>query len=153
MEWVEGWSVREVLGGGAEGEEEEDGELEMREVEGTRTPAEEVMEQLGLSVGELRRIVRKEAPLTSLWSGTAIHAAELMTSIGTALAKLHTAQIIHGDLTTSNMMLRPKPNSQPNYELVRLPFSPFSTFCPPLLMKFTHSRSSSTLASRPCPTS
>jgi TP53 regulating kinase-like protein len=60
MEWVEGWSVREVLGGGAEGEEEEDGEdgeMEMVEVEGTRTPAEEVMEQLGLSVGELRGIV------------------------------------------------------------------------------------------------
>jgi hypothetical protein len=58
MEWVEGWSVREVLGGGAEGEEEEEeegGELEMTEMEGTRTPAEEVMEQLGLSVGELRR--------------------------------------------------------------------------------------------------
>jgi len=29
-----------------------------------------------------------------------------MTSIGETLAMLHTAQIIHGDLTTSNMMLR-----------------------------------------------
>jgi TP53 regulating kinase-like protein len=37
-----------------------------------------------------------------------------MTSIGQTLAMLHTAQIIHGDLTTSNMMLRPlRPLSSP----------------------------------------
>ena len=30
----------------------------------------------------------------------------LMTLIGTEIAKMHLADIIHGDLTTSNMMLR-----------------------------------------------
>lgn len=29
-----------------------------------------------------------------------------MTLIGTEIAKMHLADIIHGDLTTSNMMLR-----------------------------------------------
>lgn len=50
-----------------------------------------------------------------------------MASIGTILAKLHATTIIHGDLTTSNMMLRLTPNSpsgQP-YEIVsyHVPFS------------------------------
>ena len=40
---------------------------------------------------------------------------DLMTSIGQTLSMLHTAQIIHGDLTTSNMMLRPlRPLCSPN---------------------------------------
>lgn len=31
---------------------------------------------------------------------------ELMTLIGIEIAKMHLAELIHGDLTTSNMMLR-----------------------------------------------
>ncbi|KAJ3083817.1 Serine/threonine protein kinase [Rhizoclosmatium globosum] len=31
---------------------------------------------------------------------------EISTKIGTSLAKLHNADVVHGDLTTSNMMLR-----------------------------------------------
>ncbi len=58
MEWVEGFSVREVLGGGAEGEIEEElreGEVEVEaEEEEGPSPAEQIMEQLGLSVGEFR---------------------------------------------------------------------------------------------------
>lgn len=32
---------------------------------------------------------------------------DLMEKIGSGIAKMHMADIIHGDLTTSNMMLRP----------------------------------------------
>ena len=32
--------------------------------------------------------------------------AEVMTMIGEQIGKLHKADVIHGDLTTSNMMLR-----------------------------------------------
>jgi TP53 regulating kinase-like protein len=43
-----------------------------------------------------------------------------MVSIGTILAQLHGTGIIHGDLTTSNMMLRLTPNSPSgkSYEIV-----------------------------------
>lgn len=43
-----------------------------------------------------------------------------MQAIGTALAKMHGNLIVHGDLTTSNMMLRPLPGQTPNFELVSL---------------------------------
>jgi TP53 regulating kinase-like protein len=45
---------------------------------------------------------------------------DLMRSIGTILAQLHSTGIIHGDLTTSNMMLRLTPNSSSGrpYEIV-----------------------------------
>lgn len=45
-----------------------------------------------------------------------------MTTIGQTLASLHTAQIIHGDLTTSNMMLRPSPSTSKGYEIVLIDF-------------------------------
>jgi hypothetical protein len=44
-----------------------------------------------------------------------------MEAIGTALAKMHANSIVHGDLTTSNMMLRPLPGQSPNFELVSVP--------------------------------
>ena len=51
----------------------------------------------------------------------------LMRMIGGEIAKMHLADVIHGDLTTSNMMLRhpasftaPSPNS-PRTQLVRPP--------------------------------
>lgn len=75
LELIAGKSVREWLGGGAEGEDEalidEGG-------------AEE--EQAVLSENDQ---------------------AKLMRLIGKQLAIMHVADIIHGDLTTSNMMLRP----------------------------------------------
>ena len=44
-----------------------------------------------------------------------------MTLIGAEIAKMHLVNIIHGDLTTSNMMLRRRPpNSHPPAEIVRL---------------------------------
>lgn len=33
---------------------------------------------------------------------------ELMEGVGSAVGKMHAAGIVHGDLTTSNLMLRPK---------------------------------------------
>jgi hypothetical protein len=51
-----------------------------------------------------------------------------MRSIGAILAQLHGTGIIHGDLTTSNMMLRLTPNSPSGkpYEIV-------SYYCPSLI--------------------
>ena len=50
-----------------------------------------------------------------------------MRMIGEEIAKMHLADVVHGDLTTSNMMLRhpasftaPSPNS-PRTQLVRPP--------------------------------
>ncbi|EDR02472.1 uncharacterized protein LACBIDRAFT_253889, partial [Laccaria bicolor S238N-H82] len=46
----------------------------------------------------------------------------LMSLIGIEIAKIHLADVVHGDLTTSNMMLRlPKPN-QSTTELVLIDF-------------------------------
>jgi TP53 regulating kinase-like protein len=50
------------------------------------------------------------------------HVEQLMTSIGKTLSTLHLAQIIHGDLTTSNMMLRPAPTRPEGYEIVLIDF-------------------------------
>lgn len=107
IERVEGWSLREVLGGGAEGEVEIDAADEVErevgdEVAETTQEAEEVHESEGLAA--LTRIgVTKE---------------DLMASVGTELARLHAAGIIHGDLTTSNMMVRLTPNASAPFEIV-----------------------------------
>ena len=45
---------------------------------------------------------------------------ELMALIGTEVAKMHQADIIHGDLTTSNMMLRRSGATHPTVDIVRL---------------------------------
>jgi hypothetical protein len=54
-----------------------------------------------------------------------------MRSIGAILAQLHGTGIIHGDLTTSNMMLRLTPNSPSGkpYEIV-------SYYCPSLIQAY-----------------
>ena len=50
-----------------------------------------------------------------------------MYAIGAALADMHCAEVVHGDLTTSNMMLRPR---GAGHELVLIDFglSSMSTF-------------------------
>jgi TP53 regulating kinase-like protein len=55
--------------------------------------------------------------------GDADEIEDLMRSIGAILAQLHGTGIIHGDLTTSNMMLRLTPNSPSGkpYEIVSSP--------------------------------
>ncbi|KAG7531576.1 hypothetical protein FFLO_04235 [Filobasidium floriforme] len=102
MEWIDGWSVREVLGGGAEGEEadpelEDEGEVDEEKAR-RRKEAEGALASLGITI------------------------EQLMTSIGKTLSTLHLAQIIHGDLTTSNMMLRPAPTRSAGYEIVLIDF-------------------------------
>jgi TP53 regulating kinase-like protein len=51
-----------------------------------------------------------------------------MSAIGAALARLHSTTIIHGDLTTSNMMVRLTPDATEPYEIVSLTSSSH-TFC------------------------
>lgn len=48
-----------------------------------------------------------------------------MHLIGEQIAKLHAADIIHGDLTTSNMMIRMSSDSVPTAEMVGLPADPY----------------------------
>lgn len=106
MEKVEGWSIREVLGGGAEGEAQEEDEEELADEERSTTdPTAPVDDEESEGTVALRNAGRT--------------VEDLMSSIGSALAKLHSTNIIHGDLTTSNMMLRltPRHPSDP-YEIV-----------------------------------
>lgn len=101
LEKVPGWSVRELLGGGAEGE------LEVEQVDEVELPAEVAK----LSVDEAAEEVEDSEGLKALKAqGKTVE--DLMRSIGSALGKLHAASITHGDLTTSNMMLSPTPSGE-----------------------------------------
>ncbi|KAH9987063.1 kinase-like domain-containing protein [Russula vinacea] len=80
IEWVNGRSIRFLLGSGDEGEEADGNE------DGVVVVDEEPLAEYG---------VTKEA---------------LMIMVGTEIAKMHLADIVHGDLTTSNMMLRHPPS-------------------------------------------
>jgi len=79
LELIEGRSVRELLGGGSEGDELE------------KSPSEN---ELAVE-GEGSELSEKDA-------------IQLMKLIGEQIAKMHLAHVIHGDLTTSNMMARKK---------------------------------------------
>ncbi|ORY90228.1 hypothetical protein BCR35DRAFT_299817 [Leucosporidium creatinivorum] len=100
MEWIEGWSVREVLGGGQEGDElpDEDGEEEEEE-------PDDVQEML---------------------KGLGVDHDSLLQAVGAEIAKMHLAEVIHGDLTTSNMMVRLLPTraspNDPLFEVVLIDF-------------------------------
>lgn len=132
MERIEGWSVREILGGGAEGEVEVIEEQEIEEEASNKvgvTPVREepeepeneglkVLKKLGVTQGELSSII----PVRK--SSTKSMIEHLMRSIGAALARLHKTMIIHGDLTTSNMMVRLTPGGSGPYEIVRLSYRP-----------------------------
>lgn len=78
LELVPGKSVREWLGGGAEGEDE----LIVDEADAD-------------TEGDEEAVMSEDDQI------------KLMRLIGKQLAIMHEADIIHGDLTTSNMMLRP----------------------------------------------
>jgi len=73
LEWIEGATVRRILGDDSEATSEE---------ASSKENLEELLGQYGLTPDAL------------------------MQKIGAALVKMHAADIIHGDLTTSNMMLR-----------------------------------------------
>ena len=117
IEWIDGMSVRKLLPGGAEDEgadfvEEVDEEEEEEE-------APDPLIEFGLTVGEH---VASDRTIRLTMS-----VDELMGYIGTEIAKMHLVDVVHGDLTTSNMMLRRGKKG----DLVRVP-----TRCPSAL---THS--------------
>ncbi|EJT98136.1 hypothetical protein DACRYDRAFT_57900, partial [Dacryopinax primogenitus] len=97
VEWIEGASVRQVLGGGAEAED--DNEEEEEDVPSEES--ERMLREFGITRDEIMRL------------------------IGLEISKMHKADIVHGDLTTSNMMLRllsPPPATGPASELVMIDF-------------------------------
>jgi len=83
IERIDGPSVRAVLGGGADADEEENSAEE-----GISTETEQP---------------RWDDYLVKHGTGP----EAVMSLIGRELAKMHAVDIVHGDLTTSNMMLRP----------------------------------------------
>ena len=116
MEWIEGHgSVREVLGGLPE--EDEEGELsDSGEDEGQDENAEQAQHGPESIAERLRRLSLDEGGQFSLAHQPEPHrcaadvhttrADTIMTSIGRSIASMHAIDVIHGDLTTSNMLLR-----------------------------------------------
>ncbi|KAK7696441.1 hypothetical protein QCA50_001098 [Cerrena zonata] len=98
IQWIDGQSIRFLLGGGAEGEEE----VEEVDDDGFEEDATESNEDS-----------LKEYNITQ---------DDTMQLIGKEIAKMHKADIIHGDLTTSNMMLRRPSASDQVPELVLIDF-------------------------------
>lgn len=113
LEWIDGHSVRRLLPDGSdEGTTEEDGADDDRKMQSS---AEDLLNDYKISVGMSIAPSLFECSECSLLD-------DLMTLIGNEIAKMHRADVIHGDLTTSNMMLRrPAPNHQA--DLVSLPFA------------------------------
>jgi TP53 regulating kinase-like protein len=82
IEWIDGKSVRQLLPGGAELED----------------------------INELEEVDENEIGSADPIADYGVSRDTLMDMIGVEIAKMHLADIIHGDLTTSNMMLRKKTN-------------------------------------------
>ncbi|GAA5846241.1 hypothetical protein JCM3766R1_000762 [Sporobolomyces carnicolor] len=103
VEWIEGWSVREVLGGG----QEEDGlpepadSEEMQDEDADEAEDDDILEFL---------------------STKSVSEDDMLRSIGAEIAKMHIAEIVHGDLTTSNMMVRLTPDAEKPFEIVLIDF-------------------------------
>ncbi|KAL1742995.1 hypothetical protein HDZ31DRAFT_75158 [Schizophyllum fasciatum] len=81
IEWVDGISVRRLLPGGAEDEGAD-------------------------FAGEDEEVEELVDPLGEFDASVDIPIDELMGFIGIEIAKMHSVDVVHGDLTTSNMMLR-----------------------------------------------
>lgn len=93
IEWIEGECVRKLLPGGEEPEEGREVFVESEIADSNP------LEPYGLNIGTDYRL-----PYSVKTSNA--QTEQVMGLIGTELAKLHKADIVHGDLTTSNMMLR-----------------------------------------------
>lgn len=133
VEWIEGWSVREVLGGGQEDEDGpwvEEGEDEPVEAtDGDQTEEERRDEEMkhrletaGVDEGQSRKAVALDIRRATL-TVSVFTLDEMLGAIGAEIAKMHLCEVIHGDLTTSNMMVRLLPNASspsPPFEVVRL---------------------------------
>jgi TP53 regulating kinase and related kinases len=91
LEWVDGLSVRDALGGpSADLSAQEDASSEAQRPAGGVDESSHSLFSVTLSSSNL----------------TQPFLVAVMERIGIEIAKLHRADIIHGDLTTSNMMLR-----------------------------------------------
>lgn len=67
MEWVEGWSVREMLGGGAEDEEEEDEDIDDLSVENMTLEEKDLMSAKRERIqAQERRLQESEGALDQL---------------------------------------------------------------------------------------
>jgi TP53 regulating kinase-like protein len=98
IEWIEGINVRMLLGGGVEGEEERVSDPEEFYDDASLShvdPLEEYQVTMGMFL---------IPNLPSLFTLTCV--GEIMGLIGSEIAKMHQVDIIHGDLTTSNMIIR-----------------------------------------------
>ena len=108
MEWVEGRTVRGVLDGVLLGRKEGragiDAVMEGGQEEGK---AEEDAVPVPVPVPE------QETGLGKIWERENADLEALMRKIGVAVGKMHAVGVVHGDLTTSNLMLRPAPSSDP----------------------------------------
>ncbi|KAL4247187.1 EKC/KEOPS complex subunit BUD32 [Abortiporus biennis] len=98
IEWIDGKSVRFLLGGGAEGEEE------IEEVDDAVADEDEDSEQ------------------EDFLRDYGVTPDQVMKLIGTEIAKMHKADVVHGDLTTSNMMLRHPLKAGGSAEMVLIDF-------------------------------
>ncbi|CAD6888958.1 unnamed protein product [Tilletia controversa] len=87
LEWIDGPSIREVLGGGAEGVLAD-------------TPIDAVDSSTASGQEDS---IDQSSPVSALSEEDQL---QLMRLIGVELARIHLAEVIHGDLTTSNMLLR-----------------------------------------------
>jgi hypothetical protein len=97
IEWVNGKSVRRLLGSRDEEYEESEDENEIE-----ATADEDPLGEYAISKGTISIGTFFGYRFYSHQTGP----DELMEMVGTEIAKMHLADIIHGDLTTSNMMLR-----------------------------------------------
>ena len=104
IEWIEGKSVRMLFGGGAEGEEEhisDPGQFFDDTTDPSGEPLSHIdpLEEYQVTIG-----MSLVSTMTSSFNLPCID--EIMGLIGSEIAKMHKADIIHGDLTTSNMVVR-----------------------------------------------
>lgn len=95
IQWIEGQSVRKLLPGGAE----DDG---ADNVDSPDVEDSDPLTEYGVSVGTSV----KSFCLYLFLTDRSTHSDEVMNLIGNEIAKMHRVDVIHGDLTTSNMMLR-----------------------------------------------
>ena len=99
IEWIEGKSVKYLLPSGAEEEFYEDEDIDLDDASSLVTD-EDPLKEFGIPVG-MSCLFENDICIISH-----ILLDVLMDLIGVELAKMHIADIIHGDLTTSNIMLR-----------------------------------------------
>jgi hypothetical protein len=104
IEWVNGKSVRCLLGSGDEGEEVDgDGDGDDDDDDG-EAAAERRTSWQSTRCQKVRFLTAANPSRDRDSHGTGTDA--LMAMVGAEIAKMHLADIIHGDLTTSNMMVR-----------------------------------------------